>query len=605
MRWAGRAPGRGAGPLWDDPPILRAINTLRVSFGAILVAALLLGFIGFGQALGWSTSVLNLLYFDLQLFVLGAEPLEELVQLPVALQIARFAAPSVTVYAFVEAGRLLFAEEWRRMRARQAHGHAVVCGDGAVAAVLARRLQAGRQRVVAVRATVGTPLDRSVPLTVFGDPRDPEVLQAAGAHRAKTVYACTDDSTVNTAIAMAVGRLRGPRSPSVAVYVYIRDPDLCLTLQATYLGHSHPRGLRLDFFNLDDLAARKLFARQRLEPVHGRPPRLLVSGATGFGRAVIVEAARRWRMRNPGVPPAMPIAVVDPDATGAVAELAHRYPFLTAVCRLTPHDADLVRLLATGELRDPPDLAVVCDRDEEQALKSAITAERWWRDIACSVVVRLDRLAEFRGAPAGGGRGTLGGLIDDTSELLFDEASGRLRAFGVVHAACDPQLIGEDLVERLARVLHDRYRLARIGEGNPAGRDDAMRRWEDLPADLRESNREQARDIGRKLRAIGCVLVPRVSRDDDGLLGEDHLERLARMEHERWRAERTAAGWRYADRRDRGRRLHPGLCDWEQVPEPIRRRNHEAARELPAVLADAGFQVVRAVPNVPSQVIRA
>jgi hypothetical protein len=131
-----------------------------------------------------------------------------------------------------------------------------------------------------------------------------------------------------------------------------------------------------------------------------------------------------------------------------------------------------------------------------------------------------------------------------------------------------------------------------------------MVRWEDLPPELQDSNREQARDIGRKLREIGCVLVPRVGQDDDGLLDEDHVERLARMEHDRWRAERGAIGWRYGQRRDRSRRLHPGLRDWDELPEPMRRRmrrrSHEAVRELPTILADAGFQVVRAAPAVPS-----
>jgi hypothetical protein len=579
------------GPLQGDPPTQRAINTLRMAFGAILVVALVLGYIGFGQLLGWSTPAHDLLYYDLQLFVLGADPLQDHTRLPVTLQIARFAAPSVTVYAFVEAGRLLFAVEWRRMRAHHSRGHVVVCGDGAVAATLTRRLQAARRRVVAVRSITGTPLAHSVPLTVFGDPRDPDVLQAAGVRRATAVYACTDDSTVNTAIAVAAGRARGPRSPSLAVYVYVRDPELCLTLQARYLGLPHPRGLRLDFFDLDDLAARKLFSIERLELVHGQAPRLLVVGATGFGRAVIVEAARQWRMRDLGAPPLMPVTVVDPAATVAVAELAHRYPFVGAVCRFTAYDADLIQLLAAGELRDPPSLALVCYDDEERALKSAMTAERLWRGGSCSVVIRLDRLAAFRGT-------------SDTGDHLFDEVSGRLRVFGVVPAACDPRLIGEDLVERLARVLHDRYRLARLDEGDSARTNLAMASWEDLPCDLQESNREQARDIGRKLREIGCVLVPRVGQYDDGPLGKDQVEQLARMEHERWRTERGANGWRYAEQADRSRRLHPGLRAWEDLPEAMRRRNHETVRELPMILSDAGFQVVRAEPSVPPQTAR-
>jgi hypothetical protein len=574
-----------------DAPIRPAANALRMAFGALLIAALVLGYIGFGQLMGWSTRPLDLLYYDLQLFVLGADPVQDpKAQLSVSLQIARFAAPAVTVYALVEAGRLLFATEWRRIRARQSRGHVILCGDGAVAAMLARRLQGTRHRVVAVRSTAGALLDRSAPLMVVGDARDPALLRAAGVRRATAVYACTDDSAVNTAIALAVGRACRQSSPTLAVYVYIRDPELCLTLQARYLGLPPPRGLRLDFFNIDDLAARKLFASVRLELVGKRPPKILVGGATAFGRAVVVEAARQWRVREPGVASALPVTVVDPVGSAAVAGLVHRYPFLPAVCRFAVHDADLLGQLANGELGDPPDLAFVCYDDEEHALKTAMTAERLWRRQPLTVVVRLDRLAAFRGAAD----------VDDAEGRLFDDdVSGRLRVFGVVHAACDPRLIGEDLVERLARVVHDRYRLARRDEGGSVRTNRAMVSWDDLPPRLQESNRQQARDIGRKLREIGCVLIPRVRPDGDGLLGDDEIERLAKLEHDRWRAAHDAMGWRYSDQPDPARKLHPGLRDWADLPDRLRRRNHEAVRELPTILADAGFQIVRTQPAHP------
>src|SRR5262249_43326621 len=149
--------------------------------------------------------------------------------------------------------------------------------------------------------------------------------------------------------------------------------------------------------------------------------------------------------------------------------------------------------------------------------------------------------------------------LDDGEDRLFDELSGTLRVFGVVRAACDPHLIGEDLVERLARVVHDRYRLACRWEGESVHTNPSMASWEELSPDIRRSNRERARDIGRKLHAMGCVLIPRVRDDGDRVLGDEEIERLAKMEHDRWRAERHAVGWLYGERRDPARRLHPGL----------------------------------------------
>lgn len=564
-----------------DLPIRPAVTALRVTFGVILIAALISGYVGFGQLLGWSTGKLDLLYQMLQLFVLEADALQEDPdRIPLLLQIARFAAPAVTVYAFVEAGRLLFAAEWRRVRARHSRGHVVLCGEGAVANTLARRLQAAHERVVTVQSGRSDPQPRPTRLTVTGDARDPELLRAAGIGRATKVFACTENSAMNTAIAMAVSRVRGDDGPPITVHVYIRDPDLCLTLQARYLGVPHPPGVRLDFFAVDDLAARRLLSE--LEVAVERPPRMLVAGATAFGRAVAVEAARRWRMRGDGT--ALPMTVVDPGGTAAVAQLVHRYPFLRLVCAFDVYDAELLPVLATGVLREPPDLAFVCHDDEELALKTAVTAERLWHGQPRAIVVRLDRLATAGDRP----------VREAADGSLFDDLAGPLRVFGAVHAACDPRTIGDDLVERLARVVHDRYRLARDRQGDAGN--GSMASWDDLAPELRESNREQARDIGRKLRAVDCALVPRMLDDGDVSLNDDDVELLARMEHDRWRAERGSRGWRFAEHRDQARRLHPGLCEWEDLAEPLRYRSRESIREMVAILADAGFQIVRSEP---------
>jgi hypothetical protein len=238
-------------------------------------------------------------------------------------------------------------------------------------------------------------------------------------------------------------------------------------------------------------------------------------------------------------------------------------------------------MLVHGRLREPPDRAFICHDDEDHALLTATTAERFWRSAPQSIVVRLDQVAAFQDGVAGAADGR-----------LFNEADGRVRALGVINTACRPELIGDDLVGRIARVIHERYRRARYLEGAEPEANPAMAAWEELPEQLRESNREQARDIGRKLGEIRCVLIPRVGQDLDGVLAEAEIDRLAEMEHGRWRDDRQSSGWRYASNRDPVRKLHPGMRSWNELPEWLRQRNYETVRELPAILSDAGFQIV-------------
>ncbi|GAA1859773.1 RyR domain-containing protein [Asanoa iriomotensis] len=554
------------------PPVA---PVLWLTFAILAVITFGCGLIGLEQYLsqnpdlGYSDHPLDVLYYALQLFVLGSPPLDGGGPFPPILDFARFAAPTVTAYALIEASRLLFASEIRKLQARTARGHVIVVGDNLVATTLARRLRQAGDQVITV------PSRATETARVTGAARDPDILRAASVGRARAVYACTDDSAANTAIALAAARPRR-NGATLAVYAQVADPEVCAALQARLLSAPPRQGTRLDFFNIDDLAARHLIAREPLALPGARPPTIAILGATAFGRAVLVELARQWRIRDPAAEP-LPIEIVDPGATEAVNHLTDRYPFLTRICKITPHDAGLDRLLATPSDGPVPDRVFICYDDEQQALKAALTAEQVWPGEPGSVVVRLDRLASLREAFDGGDR-------------VLDELSGTLRLFGVVHAACDPVLIGDDLVERLARVIHERYVLDLTGRGESGP---ALVPWDDLPDRLRLTNRAQAEDVGRKLRAIGCTLSPRVGPGRAHALTEDEVERLAVMEHERWRRDRTAQGWRFAADRDDEHKLHPAMAAWPALRDEMRTRNLDEIRQLPAILADAGFRIVR------------
>lgn len=555
---------------------------MRALFATGAALSLLLGYIGFHQYMGPSPRFSDVLYGALQLFVLESPATGDNGPYPISLEIARFAAPGVTFYALVEALRLVFAAEAQRLRARRARGHVVVCGDGPMATSLSRQLRVTGHRVVHIaESRVGVPDSRRGPLWVLGDARNPDVLRAAGVAHASALYACAEDSGTNTAVALAAGRRQRGEGP-LAVYAQVQDPELCLALQARHLGTSDPPAIRLDFFNIDDLAARHLLTKDPIIPPLDRPPRFLVVGATAFGRAIIVEIARQWRVLAPSAMWRVEVAVVDGAATQVIDELTFRYPFLSKCCDLTPYDEELLTVLAAEAAPPAPDRAFICYEDEQLALKTALIADRLWRGGAGTVIVRQDQLATLQAAFDGA-----------RDERLFDEVSGTLRLFGVVDAACDPGLIRDDLGERLARVIHESYLVARQRRGEGTEERPSMVPWHRLPDRFKGENRAQAADIGRKLRAIDCVLAPRVAAGGEHTLTAHEVVRLASMEHERWLRARLREGWRFAEERDDDRMLHPAIRRWADLPDSIRTVNSDAIRELPAMLADSGFRIVR------------
>jgi hypothetical protein len=495
------------------------------------------------------------------------------------LEITRFTAPVVTIYAVVETVRVVVTSEMRRRRARWAHGHAVVCGDGLLASCLARRLAAAGQRVVTVGPGTADGGGGAARLVVSGDARDPLVLRDAGALNAAAVYACGEDSGTNMAVADAVGILVGSaRGPSV--YAHVADPELCLALQARHLGSEAAATPRVDFFNVDDLAARNLCSAHPMVVRATRAPTVLVVGANTFATALIVELGRQWWVQERADTARLRVVLVDDGAGGTLDGLAQRYSFLPKACDLIGYDGEVADLPA--DIRDPPPEQVfICHADGQRALKIALSTSWLWRGGAGSVLVRQDQLAT--GTTVGAGR----------VDRLLDEVSGTVRLFGVVDAACDPSTLRDDLVERLARIIHESYLVARRQRGELPGATPALVSWQDLPERFKTTNRAQAADIGRKMRLIDCVLAPRVGWGDEHELSPAEIETLAEAEHGRWLAEREGGGWSYGRRRDDSRLAHPAVRPWDLLPECHRERNRDAMRRLPVILGESGFRIIR------------
>ncbi|GAA1309029.1 hypothetical protein Psi02_25700 [Planotetraspora silvatica] len=559
---------------------LSATFVVRVAFVILGLSALAAGYIGLDILApvmeGRPPTRLDILYWDLQLFVFDSAPLGGNGPLPAALEFARFAAPGVTVYTLVEGARLLLSSEMRRIRARESRDHVVVCGSGAVAIALVEKLRRTSERIVMIGPSATPPMSDNKVLYVNGDARSPSTLRAAGVQRASVLYACEADSSVNTAIALAAHGMprSGDRHP-LSAYAHISDPDLCAALRARRLSLPGTPRLRLDFFNLDELAARVLLEQHPI--VNDRP--IVVIGLDAFGRSLLTEIARRRRLQ--GSPPhRLPVTVIDAHASQAAPALCRRFEFISEVCTLTCHDVSPSDLPLTDLLPgETPQRVFVCYADQDLALKTALTSLRLWCCGPGSLVVRVEQTATF------------GSAFDDVR--LLEGLSGALRIFAINEAAGDPQLITEDLVETLARAIHDNYLLVNAARHTTAAANASMVGWDGLPAHLKAANRAQAEDIGRKLAGIGCALAPRVEPELAFAFKDHEIERLSQMEHERWLKDLIGNGWAWGPMRDPERRRHPDLDSWDRLSADAKEKARDTVLSLPRILADAGFQIVR------------
>jgi hypothetical protein len=160
----------------------------------------------------------------------------------------------------------------------------------------------------------------------------------------------------------------------------------------------------------------------------------------------------------------------------------------------------------------------------------------------------------------------------------------------------DSDLILGGTVEIIARATHDNYVATRASvapTNEPVELDDpATVSWGQLPEDLKKSNRDQARHLWVKLAAIGCVLAPNGGESEPFMFGDDEIDRLAQLEHQRWVRERRANGWTSGERNIE-RKTTPYLVGWDQLTEEVKDLDRAAVVGLPAFVNDVGYRIVR------------
>jgi hypothetical protein len=73
--------------------------------------------------------------------------------------------------------------------------------------------------------------------------------------------------------------------------------------------------------------------------------------------------------------------------------------------------------------------------------------------------------------------------------------------------------------------------------------------------------------------------------------GEEDLELLSRMEHERWMKAKLKAGWAYAPETNKPKKHHSALIPWEDLPENEKDKDRNLIRAIPRLLTEIGYTV--------------
>ncbi len=214
------------------------------------------------------------------------------------------------------------------------------------------------------------------------------------------------------------------------------------------------------------------------------------------------------------------------------------------------------------------------------ALCSGLTAVRFALDGRFDLCIVAIAAAGVFDALDGG----LARLLDTRGSHVYEG----LHPFPVLDRACTTEIVTGGVREQLARSIHEDYVASATTSGEAFART-----WDDLKDSERESSRRRAEHLCQQLSRLDWDLVPLRHWDRPVALDDEVVEAIAVADHERWRSDRVAEGWRRGPTRDDAARTNPFLVGWDDLPEQVREQNRTGVRALPEQLARAGLELER------------
>lgn len=513
---------------------------------------------------------------------------------PWELEIARLLALITSAFAAVEIWRNVFYRTASRMRVRFLwRGHTLVCGLGRKGRRLAEVLRGQTRRVAVIEKSAspaGVVLARRMGVSLLdGDASDTAILDLAGIGKAGAAYIVSGKDETNLEIAMqmlARYRAIGARQTFVCNVHIVRLAFVELLQRQKWLD-SERGDFQLRFFNFHQNVARQLFIDHPLEGAAPPPGgvHLVIVGFGELGEAILLQSALIAHF--PGGA-SFHATVVTAGAEARKASFLARQPAF---------EDGLFARMAVVEFVERPQIEhtnplgeIIDAMPEAQRLMVIVALEDDSANLAYAL--RIASSPGPRKFPVCVQIAEQEGMASLLEHAERSSAAQQIHPFGSVETSCGPDMLFGRELDKVARGIHEFYlRNYPPKPGDPPK--PSARPWEKLGEDFKQANRAQADHIDVKLRAIGCGRVPAGAAGAKFSFADVEVEMLSKMEHNRWMAERLISGWRYAPETDPLAKQHSSLVPWERLSDKERKKDADAVRAIPDLLAEAGFGIRR------------
>ncbi len=576
-------------------PVWREIEWPLV--GGFGVVSIILGYTGFSRVsatVGEESTAWDLLYRTLQLIVFQSGDISG--DVPWQLEISRFLIPAVAAYAAIQALLAISSEQWQLLRARFIRRHIVVCGLGERGLKFSQEgLDHGYQVMLLEENEENPLIDRcrgQGAIVLIGDATDKNLLRKAKINEAKYLICVCSDDGVNAEIALKTRDLiQAGKNEALTAFVHIVDLELCNSLRSWGLSAGKKGSFKLEFFNVLERGAKLMleeyssFFEKAFE--EDRQPRMLIVGLGKMGRSLVRQAARTWWFKQEDRRNLLRISVIDKDAEAKMELLRLRDPQLDTICEFDIRQMERnAPEFERGDFlfdscgRCNIDIIFICFDDDVHVLASALTLLGKVRKYRIPIVMRMSQDAGFAAL-----------MKEDREAFDIDQ----LHVFSLLDRTCSLKELLGGMHEILAQAIHEKYVHHRKQAGDLLETNPSIVEWDDLPEDLKDSNRHQAAHIKDKLKAVGYGIQNMITWETcDFKFSPEEVEKLAEIEHDRWCEERRKLNWSYTPgNKDIKKKINPHLVPWAELSEEIKEYDRNMVRGLPNFLTRAGFQIYR------------
>lgn len=522
-------------------------------------------------------------FYSMRLFSMQFERMDHT---PPPLQIARFLAPLTLMVSVIKGYIHVARTHGMAYFHSKLNRHIVICGLGRKGLCIALESKKNKIPVVIIEKDPENKLLRECEehgvFCWIGDASEAYVLEYAKVESAKEVIILISCDETNVRIAMKVRELTAKLPSRPECFVHLENALMRENLQRAFESGTPNSTCKITIFDVYDDEARRLLSKlpidgQGISRTSDKVVQVVIIGFGRMGRAIAMRAAKMGQFANEKK---IRISVIDRYADRHKGQLLFHYPAMDngQICELSFHHAEAqspqtLQLIEGFASQSNTILHIfVCVDQDALGVGIGLRLQQLIGNRQnCNLCVRVKKCE------------SLGSFLD-----IKPVHGLKIIPFGMVEDSCSEGAYHREMADAIAKATHEGFIGNRSKDSDRnASNDPAMRHWDDLQEDLRESSRQQYDHLPIKLRAIGCEIVKAEDPRPAVVDFSADVQWLAELEHTRWCAERWLGNWTYGKPSDKTRRINENLVPWADLTEKSKSYDIEAIENIPKRLEKA------------------